>query len=130
MMGFAYEFKVNNTMYETIQKAPKKIGHMYLFGKKYPYETYQFMGEHGNDGAQTGFVDLDNFDKNIDVSSIVINEFKDDRVARRKVRKQVPHILFLGETYGGDLGAILYAHYKGKNIDSLIISVDPLFGTD
>ena len=37
------------------------------------------------------------------------------------IKEKYPYVIFIGDTYGGDVGAALYAHYNGKEVDSLII---------
>ncbi len=103
----------------------------YVFGKRHPLATYARLGDHSNDGGQTGFIDLDLFDSAVQKSAtakvldIYIGSHRcikwDNRVALRKVRQLIPHMLFLGATDGGDMGAGLYAHKTRGQIDGLIV---------
>jgi hypothetical protein len=129
------EIVIDDELYKKILKAPKKYkktgrsgGNAYVFGKKYPISSYKYLGDHVNDGAQTGFIDLDILDAKRptkDPLQVVLNNYDeenwDDRKALLTVRKELPCILFIGETFGGDVGAALYGHYTGKKLDSLII---------
>jgi hypothetical protein len=138
------QITVSDNLYQAILKAPKKYvgddSNAYVFGKKYPLSTYKFLGEHGNDGAQTGFIDLDIALRKTkcvewpdDIGNEVLKYYRvskgrtmkrwDDRIALRQMRKKLPFIIFLGETFGGDVGASLYGHYYGSRLDSLIIDV-------
>jgi hypothetical protein len=130
---------VGDALYQAILRAPKKYtsdnSNAYVFGKKYPLSTYRLLGEHGNDGAQTGFIDLDVAKKvnwPDDIGEEVLKFYRDktrhmkkwdDRAALRQMRTKLPFIVFLGETFGGDVGASLYGHYHNRTLDSLIIDV-------
>ncbi len=143
------KFTVSDALYKTMRKAPKKYiragvsgGNAYVFGKKYPLSTYKLIGSHGNDGAQTGFIDLDilkEFKRHnskhapkVNISECFLNAFKkpsgsykswDDRASLKKVQKELPYIIFLGDTFGGDVGASLYGHFTRGKLDSIIVDV-------
>jgi hypothetical protein len=138
------KFEVGPAFYATLLRKPKSIkrgnGNAYIFGRRFPLSQYAFVGNHGNDGAQTGFIDLDLFANGDKVLDVVLGEFTprtksrrgsgiswDDRAALRRVRARLPHILFIGETVGGDVGASLYAHRTHGKIDGLIIDNNLLF---
>jgi hypothetical protein len=138
------KFEVGPAFYGALLRKPKSIkrgdGNAYIFGRRFPLSQYTFVGDHGNDGAQTGFIDLDLFANGDKVLDVVLEEFApktksrrgpgiswDDRAALRRVRARLPHILFIGETVGGDVGASLYAHRTHGKIDGLIIDNDLLF---
>jgi len=127
--------------YNLVKKLPKLYKNQehngYLFGKKFPLNEYKYIGEHYNDGAQTGLINL-NLLK--DVSQNEINKMNTDildmwkkvkkitksyswfqKDLNKMIKKKYPYIIFIGDTYGGDIGAALYAHYNGKEVDSLII---------
>ena len=132
------DFQVTDKMYQQLLQEPKAFNNpdqdanAYVFGPLFPLESYRFISNHANDGAQTGFIDVDLFDKNIakDIMDLVLEEYEkehDDlswrsRAALLRVRERAPFVLFIGETVGGDVGAELYAHFDERgNIDSLII---------
>jgi hypothetical protein len=138
------KFEVGPAFYATLLRKPKSIrregGNAYIFGPRFPLSQYAYVGKHGNDGAQTGFIDLDLFANGEQVLDVVLQEYMpktksrrgpglawDDRAALRRVRAQLPHILFIGETVGGDVGASLYAHRTHGKIDGLIIDNGLLF---
>ena len=140
-------FTVDESMYKKLLNPPRYyngrpgqyIGNAFIFGHKYKPDQYRKIGSTGNDGAQVGFVDvklLNQVDKKLDIGEIVLQEYEKEkgwenwksRAAFARVRKQLPHILFIGETEGGDVGADLYAHYdKNTVIDSLLIDNDYFF---
>jgi len=149
---FSMMFTVDKNMYNTLLKTPRMYygkrnedkGNAYIFGRVYKPHEYVKIGTMGNDGAQVGFVDVDLM-KRADpqmmkeISELVLEEYFgkngqmkmkhwSDRKAFARVHKKFPHILFLGDTVGGDVGADLYAHYdKHKRIDSLLIENDYFF---
>lgn len=130
---------VNGKFYQTLLRAPKKYkGHgsnAYRFGKSFPVNDFKLIASHGNDAAQTGLIDLDRYrEKSQGVAEYLMMSglFKDkpwdDRASLKTLRKNARHILFLGDTVGGDVGANLYAHYGSDgNIDSLIIDNNYFF---
>ena len=160
-IGGGVRFEVSDRLYPALLRAPKKyrrhragaVGNAYVFGKRFPAETYAKLGDHGNDGAQTGFIDLDLYDPGAqeDITETVLRAFTrshtefrraadrpfaksppklvnwDHRPALRRLRAVVPHVLFLGETAGGDVGAGLYAHKTNGRIDSLIVDNNYFF---
>jgi hypothetical protein len=110
-----------------------EVGNAYRFGPRYPFGAYKYLGEHSNDGAQTGLIDLDHLDAKAQKSmaSLVLDAYSkgprarqldwDDRAALRRLRAKVPHVLFLGATDGGDVGASLYVHRTRGRVDGLVI---------
>jgi len=122
----------------------------YVFGKLYKKSDYKEIGSHGNDVAQTGIIDItsekhqgqqmplkrrdkkqrekmkSNLEPEID-NIYKSKKYKFDwrnREALQELRKSHPEVLWLGETFGGDVGASYWAHYdKNKEMDSLIVSV-------
>lgn len=139
------ELLVQDGLYRAILRAPKKyrrkegldVGNAYVFGPRFPLPSYERLGDHGNDGAQTGFIDLDAFDPAAQqkVFEETIRAFTDgrrllnwdDRPALRRLRAVIPHVVFIGETAGGDVGAELYAHKSRGAVDSLIIDNNYFF---
>jgi hypothetical protein len=141
-------FAVSDKFFPTLLRAPRSlhvrrvkfdIGNAYVFGRRFPLGSYTRLGYCGNDGAQIGFVSLDDFKATRDISAIVLEEYGfnrsgnitpwDDRSALRRVRRIIPHILFMGGTDGGDVGATLYAHQTAGRIDGLIIDNEYFFRT-
>jgi hypothetical protein len=135
-------FKVTEEFYPVLSLAPakatKKTGNAYIFGEKFALTEYKLIGEHGNDGAQTGFIDFemlvkhgpcDMYDKSW---TDAYNNFEigwDNRNALKKVQKVAPFVLWTGQTVGGDVGARLWAHFRPgtKHIDGLIVDNRCLF---
>jgi hypothetical protein len=115
------EFQVSDRFYPVLLRAPKSfsyrkkfdVGNAYLFGPRFPVNSYVFVGEHGNDGAQTGFIDLGLYDRTIqkNITDIVLSAYSstggrkllkwDNRRALGRLRTIAPYILFLGETCRG-----------------------------
>lgn len=134
---------VSSSFYATLLRAPKKYysssggSNAYVFGPKKALSSYKHLGYHGNDVAQVGFVDLDLFvDEPEEFTAGVLDrEFKashyhwDERAPLRRARVQIPHVLWLGETSGGDVGADLYAHYTRGRLDGLIVDNDYFFAS-
>ena len=137
---------VSNKMLKLLSKKPKYIncdyGNSYIFGTRYPLKSYKKILSHYNDVAQTGLIDV------TDITEDEKNTIRDSKLwnkvycpSRQKckpwdyrpylitIRKEIsPRILFVGETYGGDVGADLYIHFNSKKeIDSLIIENNCLF---
>lgn len=131
----AKTIRITNDFYKILLKAPlSKKGNQnnaYVFGKKYPLSEYKKIATHGNDVAQTGFIDLSlwkkhKFNNNEKKISSVTEKYgyRYDIPALVKEVRNLSNgtIIFQGETVGGDVGADLYAHKNHKNeIDSLII---------
>lgn len=138
---------INGRMYNFIREGPISRnqfqgrpceGNSYVFGPLLDLDGYTLIGHHGNDAANTGFIDLDkvnqvngsintNFDDR-DRIYRAVNYNWDDRDALRQLQQIRPFVLWLGETKGGDVGANLYAHYdKNGEIDSLIVDNNCLF---
>jgi hypothetical protein len=124
---------VDENMYTTILNGPEKEEYIYIFGNKYPYSEYIIVGNHGNDAAQTGFIDVDLYNKDIDTGETIEDTYAsydhwgwDNRDALLEVRKLIPHVLFIGETEGGDVGATLYVHKSDNVINSIVVSPYPI----
>jgi hypothetical protein len=123
-------FTVTEKMYQCIKRAPKAYRssntNAYIFGRKYKLETYKFFGDHGNDSAQTGFIDIDlerKIPKEIWNNPIwEKTSLSWNRNDLKIVQKVNPAILWIGETVGGDIGASLYIHKNENNeIDGMIV---------
>lgn len=120
----------------------------YIFGKLYTSDYY-FIGRHGNDMAQTGIVQITGLTKDdikkfsryqpiegskkmFDPWDLVYKnlDYKwDNAAALKKIREVISdNILFVGRTYGGDVGASIFVHFdKARNINSIIINNGCLF---
>jgi hypothetical protein len=128
-------FTVTDDFYSILLKKPKSYtkygisaGNAYVFGKKYPLNEYKKIRSHGNDGAQTGFINVKLWKDGMYSGEIAnVNKKYDYSYDSRKniseVRKLTNEsVIFQGQTVGGDVGADLYAHYNSKKeVDSLII---------
>lgn len=141
------EFTVNGDFYKKLQNKPilcedtKGFRNAYIFGKQRPLSSYKSIGGHGNDAASTSL---------IDVTGLTFQEIKmlsdynkilkcymknkkllslDNRDSLEKLRKTISNrILFMGSTYGGDIGADYFAHFDSDHqMDGLIIDVFCLF---
>uniref|UniRef100_A0A6G6ABJ3 Uncharacterized protein n=1 Tax=Borely moumouvirus TaxID=2712067 RepID=A0A6G6ABJ3_9VIRU len=113
----------------------------YVFGKLFSIESYKFVHSHGNDVAQTGFIDLDLVKKGVWFKKNKKGEYTewdnydpdydwDDKKTHRAIRKANKSILWFGETIGGDVGANLYIHETEGVIDSIIVDAGLFFGED
>lgn len=138
-------FHVTSSLLKVLRKSPKRgkcppgeYGNSYIFGKKYPIDSYKFIGSHENDVAQTGFIEVDkwesyNGEKNINYpytywEKAYPNYNWDDRKGLAKIQQIYPGVLFVGKTVGGDVGANLWGHYNSKGeLDSIIIDNNCLF---
>jgi hypothetical protein len=126
---------VTDDMYKKIIKGGKlrederQWYNAYVFGKLHSLGSYKFIGDHGNDVAQTGFVDKDIIDRDGYNADIFDSDWFDQSDATRKmIHKQQPSVLWYGETYGGDVGASLYGHKDSDgNYDSLIVDNNLFF---
>jgi hypothetical protein len=154
LMGSFYSdnYKITEDFYKVLLKKPKYVrkkgvdGNAYIFGPVYNKKLYTKIGSHGNDGAQTGIIEITNIteddiediqgdnkeysrSKHSDKWSDIFFPEKgifhdwDERSLLPIVRKEISErILFVGTTDGGDVGADVYAHFNTKGeIDSLII---------
>ena len=128
-------FNVNQRMYNLILIGPKiiyqdneEVG--YVFGHLYGKEQYEIIGSHGNDVAQTGIFDLDLYNPQKDYEKIIkryygLDDDWNDRTILGKIRREIPELLWLGYTFGGDVGAAYYGHYNIQDeMDSLVVSID------
>jgi len=131
-------FTVGNTMYRKLMRAPKRLvsefGNAYRWGSS-ARSGWTRIGAHGNDVAQTGIINLDTVrrapaDAVATTKDIVYRAFVqrgkilhkwDHRPTLSAVQRAAPWVLFLGETHGGDVGATLYVHRSGANIDGVLI---------
>ena len=137
-------FRVNDRLLKAIKSRPvrhsgKLSGNAYVFGTLHPLDEYKFIGEHGNDSASTGFIDLTELREEGESRASLHRLFEagkravkkaypkadfDDRRKLAVLRKTFPWILWVGETQGGDEGAALYGHYDAKGeLDSLIVDI-------
>jgi hypothetical protein len=144
--GYEVVFEVTWKFYRKLLKMPKSIdvddGNAYIFGRRFSLDNYRFAGGHGNDGAQTGFIDItgataDEVERiRRDPLWLSIYEAAkwnwDDRAALESVRRQIsPRILFVGRTEGGDVGADLYIHKNSiGEVDGVIIENCCLYRTE
>ncbi len=145
---FTCDFEVDDELFELLKKKPEyiftkdesekyNVGNAYIFGPKYSLDEYELIGEHSNDAAQTGLVDITNAKElseiclSDDVWEKCYNNFKinwDDRTALTLVQQNISDkILFVGETVGGDVGASLYGHFNEDKLDAIIIDNCCLF---
>jgi hypothetical protein len=113
---------------------PKKImepfgGNAYVFGQEFT-SGYQIAGNHGNDRAQTGILMLDgltdderNFIKCPDNWKNIYPDYDwDSEDSLHELQRICPHVLFIGQTVGGDVGADVLVHYDPEGlVDSIII---------
>lgn len=123
------KIKITSEFYKTLKKKPKsricEYGNSYIFGPSFNKKEYKFIGSHANDIAQTGFIDVDMWTKeDSDKLEKTIDDRYDweNREILKDIHMNVPSVLWIGKTRGGDVGADLYAHYnKKKQIDGLIV---------
>jgi hypothetical protein len=109
----------------------------YLFGDQYPINEYQYYGEHTNTSGLTSLIDynLFEFGKYLDYSKDILEEPEIffagyNYQTLLEARKQIPALIFCGDTLGGDVGAALYVHYTNNKIDGLIIDNQYFFDTN
>lgn len=127
--------KVTPGFYSILQKNPKrktcKDGNSYIFGNTYNLSDYKYIDSHDNDIAQTGFIDVDIWNKKDEnnIHKALKGRYDwDNKKTIREVKKAVPSVIWFGTTDGGNMGANLYAHYnKKKEIDGFIIDNNCLF---
>ncbi len=97
-----------------------------------------FLHSYASDQNKILFKDIGLFDPKTTskVSDMVLEKYGysgrkiipwENRAALRRVRKDYPHILFMVDTDGGDVGAHLYVHKTSGQIDSLIIDNEYFF---
>lgn len=115
------KFTVSDEFYPILLRAPKKYqlehhANAYMFGRRFPLDQYVYLGKHENDGAQTGFINIDLYDPGWQKDGEDIGDAYrgvkfdwSDRAALRKVRAKVPHMMFIGQT----VGAKLFVHRTG-----------------
>lgn len=150
------QLKVTDNFLEVLKKKPKYIsktgGNAYVFGLMPTTESkYYFAGHHGNDGAQTGILNLSgltrkdmtqkpkqyrtyysdemtsifNYDKWLKIympSKKVFHDWENRQLLPKVHHEISDRIIFVGTTHGGDVGANVYVHLNNKKeIDSLII---------
>lgn len=123
----------------------------YLFGKRYAKHKYEEIGSHGNDVAQTSMI-LEVCDESAlqklklkKKAFSLKNGLPDvavgvtiDRISKKhkyrwnwnhpefiqELRSAEPRLVWIGETFGGDVGASYWVHRKTDgDIDSVIVSV-------
>ncbi len=134
----AAPIKVTEEFYPVLCGVPAKVhkatGNAYIFGERFPLEEYKLIGEHSNDMAQTGFIDFDLIpvDGVPNYEEVWTSSYPDSkwelRNSLKKLQKDAPFVLWVGETVGGDVGASIYAHFKQgtRHIDGLIVDVNCL----
>lgn len=90
-------FIVNDNMYNVIKAEPRvlceddcEVG--YYFGKLYEKSDYKKIDEHVNDCAQTGIMDM-----------VLLKIHQEKRKRDEKEDEDEEHILWEGETFGGDV---------------------------
>ncbi len=151
---FSITIKITEEFLKVLKKKPSfhssKLHNAYVFGKLYPLGSYKFIGEFGNDVGQCGIVDttcmikeevhnIENYDDEKIFRIMKANGAKyknvyniewDDPLFLKIMQKEVsPKILFIGQTFGGDVGGNIYVHYNDKKqVDSLIIDSHHFFG--
>lgn len=146
--NFGGYFDVTNNFYQELRKKPRQFvsefGNAYVFGKMFNSNEYKRLLSHGNDGAQTGFVDvtdltdaqieklMDEISGDYDWSNAYPDYDWNHYDGIKKIREDVSDkVVFVGLTVGGDVGADLYVHYNdNKEIDSVIIENTCLFSED
>ncbi len=145
------ELRVSETFLKVLMKRPKVVRraresqNAYVFGRLFNKNTYKYAGHHGNDGAQTGIVAMNPYVDGRKITGnptwryisgnptwrAVIDTMKswDQPKVLKRVRKDISsHILFIGDTDGGDVGANVYVHVDAwGEIDSIIIDNDYYF---
>lgn len=142
------EFRVTAAFLGALRRRPKSYanraaaGNAYVFGRLRPIATYACLGGCGNDAAQIGLVDVTGLDRKgrKELAGAADEKFElcyimgggtrrrkltdwDDRDCLRRLRLELsPRILFVGETFGGDVGADLLVHLAPSGaVDGLII---------
>lgn len=110
-------FTVTDEMYRIILKGGRRYdnrdGNAYVFGKLFNPSNYTFFKEHGNDVAQTGFIDVSlTVPKQAWSDDRAWKAFEraeydwDDRAALQSLRRVNPAVLWVGETKGEDMISI------------------------
>lgn len=133
---------VTDKFYKILRDTPYFIvnkeldSNAYLFGKLFDISTYELIGVHMNDVANTSIVEITKItDKEVkEIMKKIEDFYKDKKKSYRwdwrpcltKLRKELnDRVIFMGDTIPGDYGARILAHYnKKKEIDSLIIDAD------
>ncbi len=130
------DFHVNQAMLKKLQNEPKILKDDkdnpagYVFGRLFHKSSYTKNGEHGNDGAQTAMVIADGNPSPPWEAwyALVGKRNLTESYGREvilKLRDQYPNLVWMGETFGGDVGASYWAHKnKTGDIDSVIVSVN------
>lgn len=124
-------FAVNDEMYQLILNGPtESLEHngdstAYIFGPRFPLKEYRFAFGHGNDVAATGFIDADlvgGWTEDAERNNKLLKLERDDREALLEFRKTYPFLIWLGETYGGDVGVDLFVHRnEQEEIDGIMV---------
>ena len=108
----------------------KNTTNAYVYGKLYKKGNV-LIGHHDNDIASTGAYDITdgvkfngehvyNYCMNIAKKTKKYDWFNPELL--QVIKTFYPEILFIGDTYGGDVGASIYVHLDdNKEIDSIII---------
>lgn len=125
---------VSDVLYRAILAGPTHAegndeGNGYIFGPRFPLREYERAGEHGNDVASTGFIDtklykpLTKKQDAISQTLLQADNYRYSKFYSDAMQKLSPGHMWTGETVGGDVGAVLYAHRnaKTKELDGLIV---------
>lgn len=102
---------------------PKKFAttetNAYVLGPLFPLQSYVKVGEHLNDAGETGMFHVP---RGQTPDSILHRIQNGDFEIRRK------HVVFVGETKGGDVGARVYVHQNSnQHVNSIIIDNNYFF---
>ena len=126
-----------NGSYERQDDDNNGAGNAYVFGPKFPKDTYRYEGNHYNDGGGTGIV-IDDGGLNEYDSGLWGKYFNQE--PRNATEKQMTNlarkvvsdkIVFMGHTNMGDVGANVFTHRNARGeIDSLIIDSWYFFSRD
>ncbi len=107
-------------------KTDNDEGNAYIFGSRYPVNTYIYVGYHNNDFANTSVIDYTDSQKPVNSEWMTdLDNFDYDTIEYNEIAKSKDsRILFMGETVGGDVGASVYVHLDENNdVNSIIIDV-------
>ncbi len=125
---------VSDEFLQQLRKSPKKMPYGYAWGKPALLQEGEYVGQHGNDVALTGI---------LDVTGITSTEYKtitdydrwrsiyetkkrwkrwNDRSCLKRVQKEIsPRIIFLGENYGGDVGTEVLVRRNSKGVVEALV---------
>lgn len=106
------------------------ITNAFVFGRPRRLHSYEHAGDVFNDAASVGIIIID---KGTPSKADIAAEWDAILEANRKapdyiqalfdgIKEKFPHIIFLGQTNGGDVGASVYTHVDDDgDIDGLVI---------